>query len=47
MPNAQGTFCNTFILLLILMTKAVFMLILRRQNQRFETLIQNADPKRR
>ena len=23
------------------------MLILRRQNQRFETLIQNADPKRR
>ena len=24
-----------------------FMLILRRQNQRFETLIQNADPKRR
>ena len=28
-------------------TKAAFMLILRRQNQRFETLIQNADPKRR
>ena len=27
--------------------KAAFMLILRRQNQRFETLIQNADPKRR
>ena len=26
---------------------AAFMLILRRQNQRFETLIQNADPKRR
>ena len=26
--------------------KAAFMLILRRQNQRFETLIQNADPKR-
>ena len=25
---------------------AAFMLILRRQNQRFETLIQNADPKR-
>ena len=24
---------------------AAFMLILRRQNQRFETLIQNADPK--
>ena len=29
------------------LTKAAFMLILRRQNQRFETLIQNADPKRR
>ena len=28
-------------------TRAAFMLILRRQNQRFETLIQNADPKRR
>ena len=28
------------------LTKAAFMLILRRQNQRFETLIQNADPKR-
>ena len=28
-------------------TKAAFMLILRGQNQRFETLIQNADPKRR
>ena len=27
-------------------SKAAFMLILRRQNQRFETLIQNADPKR-
>ena len=27
--------------------KAAFILILRRQNQRFETLIQNADPKRR
>ena len=27
-------------------TRAAFMLILRRQNQRFETLIQNADPKR-
>ena len=27
-------------------TMAAFMLILRRQNQRFETLIQNADPKR-
>ena len=27
--------------------EAAFMLILRRQNQRFETLIQNADPKRR
>ena len=27
-----------------LWTKAAFMLILRRQNQRFETLIQNADP---
>ena len=26
--------------------EAAFMLILRRQNQRFETLIQNADPKR-
>ena len=26
--------------------RAAFMLILRRQNQRFETLIQNADPKR-
>ena len=26
--------------------KAAFMLILRRQNQRFETLIQNADSKR-
>ena len=26
---------------------AAFMLILRGQNQRFETLIQNADPKRR
>ena len=26
---------------------AAFILILRRQNQRFETLIQNADPKRR
>ena len=31
----------------ISVTKAAFMLILRRQNQRFETLIQNADPKRR
>ena len=31
----------------ILETKAAFMLIWRRQNQRFETLIQNADPKRR
>ena len=30
-----------------MMTEAAFMLILRRQNQRFETLIQNADPKRR
>ena len=29
------------------MSKAAFMLILRGQNQRFETLIQNADPKRR
>ena len=29
-----------------LFTMAAFMLILRRQNQRFETLIQNADPKR-
>ena len=29
------------------LTVAAFMLILRRQNQRFETLIQNADPKRR
>ena len=29
-----------------LLTLAAFMLILRRQNQRFETLIQNADPKR-
>ena len=29
-----------------LTTKAAFMLILRRQNQRFETLIQNADSKR-
>ena len=28
------------------LSKAAFMLILRRQNQRFETLIQNADPKR-
>ena len=28
-------------------SKAAFILILRRQNQRFETLIQNADPKRR
>ena len=28
-------------------SKAAFMLILRGQNQRFETLIQNADPKRR
>ena len=28
-------------------TEAAFMLILRGQNQRFETLIQNADPKRR
>ena len=28
-------------------TKGVFMLNLRRQNQRFETLIQNADSKRR
>ena len=28
-------------------TKAAFILILRRQNQRFETLIQNGDPKRR
>ena len=28
-------------------TKAAFMLILRGQNQRFETLIQNVDPKRR
>ena len=27
--------------------KAAFILILRRQNQRFETPIQNADPKRR
>ena len=27
--------------------EAAFILILRRQNQRFETLIQNADPKRR
>ena len=31
----------------MLTTKAAFILILRRQNQRFETLIQNADPKRR
>ena len=30
-----------------LVTKAAFMLILRGQNQRFETLIKNADPKRR
>ena len=29
------------------MIEAAFILILRRQNQRFETLIQNADPKRR
>ena len=29
------------------MYRAAFMLILRGQNQRFETLIQNADPKRR
>ena len=29
------------------LTEAAFMLILRGQNQRFETLIQNADPKRR
>ena len=29
------------------LTQAAFILILRRQNQRFETLIQNADPKRR
>ena len=27
--------------------KAAFILILRRQNQRFEPPIQNADPKRR
>ena len=32
---------------LLTYTKAAFMLILRGQNQRFETLIQNADPKRR
>ena len=31
---------------LLTSTKAAFMLILRRQNQRFETLIQKADPKR-
>ena len=30
-----------------ILSKAAFMLILRGQNQRFETLIQNADPKRR
>ena len=29
-----------------LVSRAAIMLILRRQNQRFETLIQNADPKR-
>ena len=35
------------LLMLHRVSKAAFMLILRRQNQRFETLIQNADPKRR
>ena len=36
-----------FIRRTIAQSKAAFMLILRGQNQRFETLIQNADPKRR
>ena len=37
---------NILLVLQILKSQAAFMLILRRQNQRFETLIQNAEPKR-
>ena len=40
--------CSSMVLKkIIISSKAAFMLILRGQNQRFETLIQNADPKRR
>ena len=50
----MSTYMYNFILYIMLLWyvlfsafKAAFMLILRRQNQRFETLIQNADPKPR
>ena len=46
-PQVLYMFLSLFCSCFLSMSMAAFMLILRGQNQRFETLIQNADPKRR